>query len=87
MPSKKKVVKTKPDHPLLALTLIMVATVIVWIPSVGNDFVNWDDIIYVMNNDMIHSFSSGNIVKMFSSFWMGNYHPLTILSFAFDYHL
>jgi len=85
MSSKKKITKAKPERPLLTLLLILFATVIIWYPSVKNDFVNWDDLIYVLNNDMIHSFSVENITKMFSSFWLGNYHPLTILSYTFDY--
>lgn len=37
--------------PVLALIAVSLS------PTLNNGFVNWDDIIYVMNNDMIHSFS------------------------------
>ena len=70
----------------ISLLFVVILTTITYFPSLKNNFVNWDDIIYIMNNDMITAVSMKNIVKMFSSFWMGNYHPVTILSFAFDYH-
>jgi protein O-mannosyl-transferase len=69
------------------LILILLATVVTYYPTLNNYFVNWDDIVYIMNNEMIKSFSMHNFGQMFSSFFMGNYHPLTILSFAFDYNL
>ena len=82
---KKKPANTGKEAPWIALLLVLVASAITWFPSVKNDFVNWDDIIYIMNNDMIHSFSLENISKIFSTYWMGNYHPFAILSFTFDY--
>src|ERR1035438_100808 len=84
---KKKVEKTNPGLHYLYLLFIVIVALIAYIPSLNNDFVNWDDIIYVMNNDMIKSISLENFTKIWSSFWMGNYHPVTLLSFAFDYHL
>ncbi len=43
----------------------------------GNGILNWDDIIYVMNNDMIKTLSADNLAIMFSTFYLGNYHPLS----------
>jgi protein O-mannosyl-transferase len=87
-PSKKKVARTEkgmlPYYMMLGLVGIL--TIIAYLPSLQNTFVNWDDIVYIMNNDMIRSLSGENIHKIFTSYWMGNYHPFTLLSFAFDYH-
>lgn len=69
-----------------SLLFIVILTAVTYFPSLNNNFVNWDDIIYIMNNDMITALSFQNLEKIFSSFWMGNYHPVTILSFALDYH-
>jgi len=86
--SKKKQLKeTRKGIHFFYLFAILIIAVIAYIPSLNNDFVNWDDIIYVMNNDMIKSISIENFLKIWSTFWMGNYHPVTLLSFAFDYHL
>ena len=67
------------------LVFVVIAAIAAFYPTLGNDFVNWDDVVYIMNNDMIKVLSIENLRKMFSSFFMGNYHPLTILSFALDY--
>lgn len=85
---KKNIKKTEKGNAAFYIALFFVAilTGITYFPSLKNNFVNWDDIIYIMNNDMITALSSQNIIKMFTSFWMGNYHPVTILSFAIDYH-
>lgn len=87
MSKKKKIKETKSGLPYLYLILIIVIGTIAYIPSLNNDFVNWDDIIYVMNNDMIKSISVENFLKIWSTFWMGNYHPVTLLSFTLDFHL
>jgi len=87
---KKQAGKTQQSHnsfELFGLFAILLTTVIAYWPTIHNDFVNWDDIIYVMNNEMITSFSQAHIAKIFSSFWMGNYHPFTLMSFALDYNL
>ena len=85
MATKKKVQNKQDIFWNYKLLIVLTITVIAYYPSVNNGFLNWDDIIYVMNNNMIKSFSGENVVKMFSSFYMGNYHPLIILSFAVDY--
>jgi protein O-mannosyl-transferase len=87
MVKKKKIKETRSGSHYLYLVIIVIVAAIAYIPSLNNDFVNWDDIIYVMNNDMIKSISLENFARIWSTFWMGNYHPVTILSFAFDYQL
>ena len=87
MSKKKQIKEPKQGLHYLYLVIIIVTAIIAYIPSLNNDFVNWDDIIYVMNNDMIKSITFENFSKIWSSVWMGNYHPVTLLSFAFDYHL
>ena len=52
-----------------------------------NQFTNWDDDGYITNNPLIRDLSSNGIKNIFSisSQVMGNYHPLTILSYAIEY--
>ncbi len=87
MASKKKI--TLKDESLLnwKIILLLMLSFIEFFPTLKNDFVNWDDIVYIMNNDMITTFSWNNLGRIFSTYFMGNYHPFIILSFAFDYHL
>jgi len=85
MATKKKIQAPRKKIWDIKLLAIIVTAFIAYIPSLNNGFLNWDDIIYVMNNDMIKKLSADNLLKMWSSFYMGNYHPFIIMSFAFDY--
>jgi protein O-mannosyl-transferase len=64
---------------------ILVLTFLAYLPSLKNQFTNWDDPLYVLNNSMIRNFSIENIGRIFSEYCVGNYHPLTMLSLSFDY--
>jgi tetratricopeptide (TPR) repeat protein len=69
----------------LAALIVFIITLLVYLPSLGNEFVNWDDNQYVYNNRYIKS-SPGNVLSWaFSSFQVGNWHPLTWMSHAIDY--
>lgn len=69
--------------------LLLVLTVIAFSPSLSNSFTNWDDPIYVLNNSLIRSLSWHNVCYIFSptTFSCGNYHPVTIMSLAVNFHL
>ncbi len=57
-------------------------------PSLNNGFVNWDDMTYVENNDLLKELSSQNISEIFTGLQhVGTYSPLTLLSWAIDYAL
>ncbi|MBA3704951.1 MAG: tetratricopeptide repeat protein [Bacteroidetes bacterium] len=66
---------------------ILVLTIIAYFPLRGSDFVNWDDPTFVLGNVDITSLSLHNVGNMFSNFYMGNYCPLTIFSYAIDYSI
>ncbi|MGQ0826893.1 MAG: tetratricopeptide repeat protein [Bacteroidota bacterium] len=66
---------------------IIILTIIAYFPLKGSDFVNWDDPTFVLGNVDITSLSFKNIAAMFSNFYMGNYCPLTILTYAIDYSI
>jgi tetratricopeptide (TPR) repeat protein len=61
---------------------IMALTFALFIPSLQNNFTNWDDILYVTQNPLLTDF---NLSKIFSTPVVSNYHPLTILSLAVNY--
>ncbi|MCX6250442.1 MAG: tetratricopeptide repeat protein [Bacteroidetes bacterium] len=56
-------------------------------PFLQNGLINWDDPEYILQNKTIMNFSPDSIRHIFSSYFMGNYHPLTMLSYAFEYSL
>ncbi|MBI5644003.1 MAG: tetratricopeptide repeat protein [Deltaproteobacteria bacterium] len=67
---------------LAAAFLVAVLTLIVYLPSLQNGFVNWDDPGYVYKNANIRSL---NLYWVFTAEVVGNWHPLTLLSFVLDY--
>ena len=66
---------------------ILALVFVVFIPALTNDFVNWDDPKYVLDNTLIKDLSVKGIKAMFTSFYGGNYHPLTALSNAIEFKL
>ena len=71
---------------LFLIAAIIVITGITYYPALKNDFVNWDDANYVMNNPDIRELSFKSIKKIFTSFHLNLYKPLVLLSFMIEYH-
>ncbi len=55
-------------------------------PCLENELTNWDDAGYLLNNNLIRDLSFDGIKNIFSKPIMGNYHPITILSYALEYN-
>jgi len=68
-------------------TIILLLTCVAYIPVFTNGFTNWDDNIFVTSNELIRSFSLSNIFTWFTKPFVGQYQPLVLLSFAFDYSI
>jgi hypothetical protein len=64
------------------LLLIVCITAICLFPMLKNEFTNWDDEFYVNNNMLLRGPDWHGI---FSQSVLGNYHPLTIITLAFNY--
>lgn len=86
--------KSNKSYLLFAMLSLCVAlTSLVYIPSLHNDFTNWDDPGYVFKNELlirydVKDFFSGKQLKAIfnkNNPIMLNYHPITILSLAKDY--
>jgi len=71
---------------LISLGVVLAGLIVYW-PSLSNTFTNWDDPGYVTQNYEIRDWSKSGISHLFHSYSMGNYHPLTMLSIAWDYHI
>lgn len=61
-----------------------IAAFIIYIPALGNGFVNWDDPAYVYENLHIRSL---DVRWLLTGVVGSNYHPLTMLSHTIDYAL
>ncbi len=80
-------------HLFLFVFLLIVVTFGVFSPTFKNTYTNWDDTKYVGENPLIKPFDTHTIKEMFASetlykrYWMGNYHPLTMLTLNINYAL
>ena len=73
-----------------ALPLVIVTTIF-FIPSLQNEFVNWDDDVNLLENENLDVFNAEKVGRIFSlnpehSSIIGNYNPLPIFSFALEKH-
>jgi len=66
--------------------VIFLITFFLYVPALENDFVNWDDNIYIYENANIRSLDVESLQWMFTTFRATNWHPLTWLSHAIVYH-
>jgi lipoprotein NlpI len=65
--------------------LVALLTLLVYLPALKNDFVNWDDQIYVYENPYIQSIDFKFLKWILTTFHASHWHPLTWLSHAIDY--
>ena len=81
-PVLKKTVIKKDKSLLPWLFLITGITAICLWPMLNNEFTNWDDEFYVINNKLLRGPDWAGI---FSEPVVGNYHPFTVITLAFNY--
>ncbi len=73
--------------PAFWMVVIAITTFIAYIPALKGTITNWDDMVYIGANPYIKSLSAKNIAAIFSENFMGNYHPLAMLSLTIDYQI
>jgi tetratricopeptide (TPR) repeat protein len=71
---------------ILIAGLAGIITFLVFLPCLGNGFTNWDDQELVTGNPNITALNLKNILTIFTRPYVGTYIPLTILTFAVEYH-
>ena len=65
--------------------LIVVVTAVAFLGSLDNNFVNWDDGVYVKNNRQIQDLSWASVQEIFSAPLSRAYTPFTLLSLSPDH--
>jgi hypothetical protein len=65
--------------------LVSIITFLLYLKSLQNDFVGWDDNFYVTANPYIRTLNFDLFRWAFLDFYSYNWHPLTWLSHALDY--
>lgn len=78
-----------PPNPwaVLGILLVLLCTAWTYAPSVDYPFVDWDDPHYVRDNEALRALDLEQIVSEFERPVAGNYHPITMLSYALDIRL
>ncbi|MCX5848922.1 MAG: tetratricopeptide repeat protein [Deltaproteobacteria bacterium] len=78
----------KKRYNYLIIIFLIVASFAAFGRITGNDFINFDDPIYITDNNHIKSgINPGSIKWAFSAFVSSNWHPLTWLSHMLDWNL
>src|SRR4030042_5973524 len=70
---------------IISICLILAFTLTSFFPSLKIGFVNRDDNSYITENPLITELSWEKIKTIFSTSYMGHYHPLTLLSYSLEY--
>ena len=83
--------RIKPMRPIIRTALpigtLLLLVVAAYAKATGFEFTHWDDGYYVVDNPVIRSLSPPSLYAAFSRFFMGNYAPLQIVSYAADYRV
>ncbi len=70
----------------MVFLLLLVVVLAVYGGVLRHEFIlNWDDNLYVTDNESIRGFTLAHLQSAFSSFYVGNYSPLQIISYMVDY--
>jgi len=70
---------------VLCCTILIVATLAVFLPQIHNGFTNWNDDKYILGNTDITGLDAAHVGKVFSSTYVGSYQPITMLGYIIEY--
>lgn len=69
------------------LILTLAITAIAFSPVTKNDFINFDDPLYVTENPAVQKLNPENVRSFFTNQFVGNYQPVVMLSYALQFKL
>ena len=69
----------------ILLVLIVAVTFVTFLPTLGNDFVTWDDDDNLTENPFYRGLGWSEVRWMWTTTLMGHYIPLTWMTFGLDY--
>src|SRR5215468_12071261 len=73
---------------LLAVLLLVVSTFLLYLPSLENDFINYDDPAYVTSNSYVQQgITRETVTWAFKTTTEANWHPVTWISHIVDVQL
>lgn len=72
----------------LFIGILLVVAGLVYGGILGHQFIfNWDDSAYVVENEAVRGITLDHVRAAFSSFYVGNYAPVHIVSYMLDYSI
>ncbi len=71
--------------PRWAVAAVIVFTALLYSRSLLNGLTSFDDDFYLQKNPFLKEVNWDSIKAIFTSFYAGNYHPLTTLTYLFEY--
>lgn len=74
-------------HDNIIALAVAALTIVVFLPALRNDFVNWDDYDLLVDNPHYRGLGWQQLAWMFSTFHQGHYQPLSWITLAVDYYL
>lgn len=77
----------KRDAFLRTLLILLCCVFIVYLPSLGNQFVDFDDILLIGENPIVHQFTVHSVHQAFTSYDPELYIPLTFITYMIEYAL
>ncbi|HOY31757.1 MAG TPA: tetratricopeptide repeat protein [Bacteroidales bacterium] len=86
-PLKNNSQKASFTIPPWAIYAVLVITALIYIRALSNGFCSFDDDDYVFKNPDIRNFSFEGLKQILTSYYVGHYHPLTMLTYFFEYKL
>jgi len=72
---------------LLCAVAVAAPALLIYLPTLGYGFSNFDDPTYVADNPWIHALTWSNVRHWWTADYFGNYAPLTLASYALDHAL
>jgi tetratricopeptide (TPR) repeat protein len=74
---------------MLWISVIAAVTLIAYSPVFNNEITSWDDEFYINTNPYLKELSVKTVSELFKTdtYYMGNYHPLSMISLSIDYAL
>ena len=71
---------------ILSSVILIIITFLTFRDIPNQQFLDWDDNTYINSNPNIRSLTLNNIYWMFTNYSNSNWHPVTWLTYAFNYH-
>ncbi len=81
--------KIKARKKIFSIFIIALITFISYFPTFDNEITSWDDEFYINTNPYLKDLTFKTISELFKTetYYMGNYHPLSMISLSIDYAL